>query len=62
MICRRCVGTYLPELHTPEREGRVIYIRLDALEQAPVAIPVHNTMVPDVDMAEITHWFQMLGF
>lgn len=58
----KVIGHYLPEVHTEERQSKVIYGRLDATQQAPVAIPIHNTMIPDADKPNYVHWLQLLGF
>jgi hypothetical protein len=58
----KVIGHYLPEVHTDERQSKVIFGRLDALQQAPIAIPIHNTMIPPADKPNFVHWLELLDF
>lgn len=58
----KVIGHYLPEVHTEARQSKVIVGRLWANQQAPVAIPVHNTMIPDNQKPDFVHWLELLDF
>jgi len=58
----KVIGHYLPEVHTAERQSKVIFGRLDALQQAPIAIPIHNTMIPPADKPNFVQWLELLDF
>lgn len=63
-IARRCRvnGPFLPEVHTEARQSKVLIGRLDAYQQAPVAIPVHNVIIPDVQKAAHVYWSEHLAW
>lgn len=55
-------GIFLPEVHTEDRQSKVLIGRLDELQQAPIAIPIHNTMIPDEEKADHVYWSEHHGF
>jgi hypothetical protein len=63
-IVRRCkiVGPFLPEVHTDSRQSKVLVGRLDAFQQAPVAVPIHNVIVPDDQKASYVYWSEHLAW
>lgn len=52
----RVQGHYLPELHTTERQSKVLIVWMDAYQLAPVAIPIHNDMIPGPDKPNYIYW------
>ncbi len=71
-IVPRCKvqGHYLPEVHNVDADGnalklggrqsKVVVGWLDASCQNPVAIPVHNVIVPDSEKANHVYWSEQL--
>lgn len=61
---RRCKvhGVFLPEVHTEARQSKVLVGRLDAYQQAPVAIPIHNEIVPPAEKAGHVYWSEHLNW
>lgn len=56
----KVVSPFLPEVHTPERQSKVIIGRLDGFQQSPVAVPIHNTIIPPEQMAAHVYWSEHL--
>lgn len=59
----KVLGHYLPEVHTRERDSKVIVAWLDAYQQAPVCWPIHNTMMPAPELkANHVYWSEHLAY
>jgi len=58
----KVLGPFLPEPETDVLDSKVVVGWLDSYQQSPVAIPIHNTMVPDAEKANHVFWSQHLAY
>lgn len=66
----KVLAHFLPELHAknpdgsanPARQSKVLVGRVDAYQQSPVAIPIHNVIVPDAEKPGHVFWSEHLNF
>ncbi|MBI4516713.1 MAG: hypothetical protein HY699_12950 [Deltaproteobacteria bacterium] len=71
-VVRRCkvLAHFLPEKHqtnpdgteNPERQSKVLVGYVDAYQQAPVAVPIHNPIIPDHLKAAYVFWSEHLRY
>ena len=52
----KVVSHFLPEVHTAERQSKVLVGWLDGFQSAPVALPLHNTIMSPADKAALIYW------
>lgn len=53
---------FLPEVHTKDRQSRVIVGWLDARSQSPVALPLHHAITPRGDKSNHVFWSEHLRY
>lgn len=58
----RVAGVFLPEIHKPERPSHALVGWLDAFQQGPVAVPLHNTLCPPGERKDFVFWSEHHGF
>lgn len=58
----KVLGPFLPEPETDVLDSKVVVGWLDGHQQSPVAIPIHNTMIPDAEKAAHVFWSQHLAY
>lgn len=56
------LGPFLPEVHADGRPSHAVVGWLDAFQQSPVAVTLHNTLCPIPDRKDYVYWSEHHGF